>query len=125
MEAKHFVKKDFTVEDFLQAVSICNEDAVIFNAFLNIEYIKNILNKNEQNLYTIFEPIVGFYNKNSNIFVEYSFFNIKTKTLKDFKEFIQKENIDLSIPLNRDVEEGFIFSNYYNIVFNENIIVLC
>ena len=123
MKAIHFNKKDFTVNDFLEQVKDCNEDAIIVNACMYPNYVEELLDKGEY----YFETIRGFYNEGYEVIIDYSFSSEinEGKTLKEFIQFLETEKVNKEVCLNRDVEDGFVYSNYDDIVFNKEFIVLC
>ena len=119
---KNFTSDKLTIKKFLNKVSECSDDAILLESCFNVDYTKKLFEKDIDN----FEPIVGFYDEVYEI-VSYSSFekdHTSAKTLKQFKEFIDKENIDLNLKISRDIEDGYRYEYFETIIYSKDVIIL-
>ena len=117
-----YTKENFTVADLLEVTKDCNENAYILNSNYTLDSTQKQLEQGAFN----FEAILDLYDEGYEVIVNFSWGDdyMASRTLRYFREFSAGlKNKD--IPLNRDVEDGYKFANYDNIVYNENYIVLC
>jgi len=119
-----YSKKDFTLRDFIKLSEVFNKDAKILNSCMTTNYTKMKLEKND---ITDFELITGFYPE-FDIIADFNFGPIdvnKALTVEYLLNLIQSKNIDLNRHIERDVDDGYVFQEYDNIVFNNYFIILC
>jgi len=121
-DINYFTSEKLTIGEFLNKVSECSDDAILLESCFNVDYTKKLFEKDIDN----FEPIVGFYDEVYEVmFVsEFSRNHKKAKTLKEFKEFIERGNIDINFQINRDVEDSYRYEYFENIIYSKDVIIL-
>lgn len=122
---KIFSKKSFTLEDFVEFTKNCNTNAIIYNSTYDVETSKKNL---EDDMLHSFEKIIGI-DKDDEII---AYFNYKIEpefdgySLRDFYNFYNnvtftKKNKTIS----RDVDDGYVYDDYNNIICSDSVIILC
>ena len=117
MKTEIWSKQDFTLGELFEVVINCENNTKILNSCFTPEYTKQQL---ELNNISDFEPVDEFYLESSKTLTAVSWKNGNV-TIEDLK----LKSFLLDCTIERDVEDGYVYSNYDNIVFNENYIVLC
>ena len=117
MKTEIWSKKDFTLGELFDVVINCESNTKILNSCFTPEFTKNHL---ELNIISHFEPIDEFY-LDSYKTLTVSVWKNGNITIGDLEERL----FPLDCTIERDVDDGYVYSNYENIVFNENYIVLC
>lgn len=117
MKTEIWSKKDFTLGELFDVVINCESDTKIFNSDLTPEDTKFWLDK-----YGVrhFDSITDFHNI-QNITLTADTYKGNTISIGELEERL----FPLDCTIERDIEDGYVYSNYENIVFNENYIVLC
>lgn len=102
-----------SVNDILEVVKICDLDYRIYNSNMTIEYSEKCEKRD-------FEPIVNIYESDNN--VEYSWNDVEA--ISNF-EFIDKLKLCNNINgLNRDIEDGYVYSDYDNIIIRNDLKII-
>jgi len=125
-EPKHINKIAFTIADFLDATANCADDAQLYDASMTPEYVIKSLAENKL---SHFDPIEDFYEPGVTI-IAYSTYVVEHQrqpiTLREFKDwFASNPTVTLSSTIKRDIEDGYVFSEYDNIIYTKNTIILC
>lgn len=118
MKPKIFTKEDFTLKDLIDITRNCSLDAII----LNSSWYPNYTAENIEDI-DKFEPILDFYGEYSTITAHFDFNGESSKAIT-LEQLIDK-GLPMTSTIERDVEDGYVYSNYDNIVYTEKIIVLC
>ena len=117
MKTQIWSKQDFTLSELFDVVVNCESNTKILNSCFTPEYTKQQL---ELNNISDFEPVDEFYLESSEVITAVSWKN-GSITIEE----LTNRNFPLYCTIERDVEDGYVYSNYDNIVFNENYIILC
>lgn len=114
-------KQNFTLGELLEITKDCNPNARLLNSCF---YPETTLIYLEENNISYFDKITDFHLCYMTITATNDLFSQLEElpfTLNKLKEL----NFDLDCFIDRDVEDGFIYHNYNNIVFNKDYIILC
>lgn len=120
-----FNKQDFTVNDLLEETAELDGSVLICNSNL---FPEPTLKSLEIEDYGSFEAITSVFDDGTDsIFCHFSWGDdIEASiSLEYLRNFAEKSEKIKEMFLSRDVEDGFVFANYENIVYNEKYIVLC
>lgn len=118
MEPKIFTKENFTLKDLIDITRNCSLDAVILNSCMYPDYTAENIEDVQK-----FEPILDFYGEYSTITAHYNF-NTHSSKAVTLKQLIEK-GLPMTSTIEHDVDDGYVYSNYDNIVYTEKIIILC
>lgn len=122
MKTQIWSKQDFTLGELFEVVVNCENNTKILNSCFTPEYTKQLLDKYDTGH---FEPIDEFYLEGSKTLTAVYFnSDISDSNCLTIEELTDR-NFPLDCTIERDVEDGYVYSNYDNIVFNKNYIVLC
>ena len=122
MKTQIWSKKDFTLKDLIDVTINCENDTKLLNSNFTPEYTKQLL---EEYNTAHFEIIDEFYLESSKTLTAVSFNDDTGETNCITIEELTNKYFPLDSTIERDVDDGYVYSNYENIVFNKNYIVLC
>lgn len=109
-----------TVGYIRQNLDHLDDDLLMYSSDYTREYTIELFNKGYTNM---FNPITGFYCE-GNLTAEFSFKNTaKPETLVELHAAIDRYYLSDNIELERDVEDGFVYSTYKHCFYDDKIIV--
>lgn len=115
-----FTKADFTLGELMEETEDLSDDVLVLNSCMTESYtLENIESNN-------FEQIRGIYEESYSV-VDYVFGGKAedSLTLRDFRKFAQENPKQLVKPIERDVEDGYIYHSYDSFIFNDKRLILC
>lgn len=113
-------KKDFTLSDLIDFTKDANYDIPIYESCFTKEYtIKQI------NAVALFEGIYAMYNEKHEI-ISLADFDNKNQALDiEYLRHFAKNNKDaLVLSINRDIEDGYVYSNFDIAILTDKKLVL-
>lgn len=116
-----YTKEDFTLGELIEETEDLSDSVLVLNSCYYSDYTCENIDEDD------FEQILDFYNEGYITMVGYVFNGVldETMTLGEVRQYA-KDNPDMLIkPIERDIEDGYTYSNYDHIVFNDKRVVLC
>jgi len=120
MKAILFTKSDFTLGELIGETEDLLDDVLVLNSCYTEAY--NIEKIDTEK----FDQIRGIYNDTYSV-VDYVFGGQTEDSLrlKDLRKFAQENPELLTKPIERDVEDGYVYSAYDSFVYNDKRLILC
>lgn len=115
-----FTKEDFTLGELIEETEDLSDDVLILNSCYTEDYTTEKIDTEK------FNQIRGIYKQAYSV-IDYTFEGQTEHTLrlKDLRQFAQENAELLTKPVERDVEDGYVYSAYDNFVYNDKRLVLC
>lgn len=113
-------KKDFTLGDLLNFTTDAKSEVKIYESCFTKDYTTNQINA-----VALFENIYDLYNEKTEIISISDFQNKHSAIDIEFLREFGKKNTDaLNLPINRDIEDGYVYSNFDVAILTDNKLVL-
>lgn len=115
-----FTKEDFTLGELIEETEDLSDDVLILNSCYTEDYTLEKIDIEK------FDQIIGIYKEAYSV-IQYIFFGEADNSLrlKDLIKFAQENPELLTKPIERDVEDGYVYSAYDNFVYNDKRLILC
>jgi len=119
MEIYILEKENFTIADLLFFIEKAADEVKIYESCFTKEYtIKNIN-------YLFFESIYDIFDEKNEVVTVSDFSNkFQAIDVHHLRDFSNKYPSILNLPINRDIEDGFVFRNFGIAILSDRKLVL-
>jgi len=115
-----FTKEDFTLGELIEETEGLSDDVLVLDSCYTENHTVERVNTDN------FNQIGGIYKEGCSM-IDYTFGGQTEDSLrlKDLRKFAQENPELLTKPIERDVEDGYVYSAYDNFVYNAKRLILC
>ena len=119
MKIEILEKENFTISDLLFFVEKARDEVKIYESCFTKEYtIKNIN-------YLFFESIYDIFDEKNEVVTVSDFSNkFQAIYIYHLRDFSNKYPQILHLPINRDIEDGFVFRNFDTAILSDTKLIL-